>query len=218
MDKPILFSGNMVQAIIEGRKTQTRRVIKPQPNLYRNNPEILEWKEKNLICNGPRDGLVANNPFGKPGGVIWVRETWAVWGQFKNGAGYCYRADGDLALQWRPSIFMPREACRITLKVINVRVEQVQEITDADCYSEGIQDIGKGVGCLNGKYGMAKTLYAELWNSINAKRGYSWQSNPWVWVIEFKPESVARSAQQGNAGDAASGALIKQTLSGEVSG
>lgn len=180
-EHPILFTTEMVRAIIEGRKTQTRRVVKPQPI-------HIEWfTHQNGWC-----AKVAENryemkecPYGVPGDRLWVRETWCPCRVFT-----IYRADciddkpsentdewneprGD---KWRPSIHMPRTESRILLEVTNVRVERVQEISEADIIAEGCPKA----------YLLGRNWYQPLWDTINAKRGYPWKSNPWAWVVLFK--------------------------------
>lgn len=196
-EKPILFNTEMVQAILAGRKTQTRRVVKDCPDGF-------EWvlkKPGDSLCyagklNGGSSQYWESSPYfcpyGRPGDTLWVRETWA---DNIPGCpnGITYRADhqdpnGDgpaNPIKWRPSIFMPRWASRINLTITGVRVERLQDITEDDAKAEGIEQLGGGVGVLNHKYGMMTTLYAELWNSINGKK-HLWASNPWVWVIEFE--------------------------------
>jgi hypothetical protein len=160
-ERPILFSGEMVRAILEGRKTQTRRVIKPQLRI-------------NYKC-----------PYGQPGDRLWVRETWQC---FKpnteeiinpntvNIRALAYRATNEWRGKWRPSIHMPRWASRITLEITAVRVERLQDIGEVDAMREGDPT------CENTHI----DWFRALWDSINAKRGYSWESNPWVWVVEFQ--------------------------------
>lgn len=168
--KPILFSTAMVQAILDGRKTQTRRVIKP------------EW----IRCLDPeddRDQVLAQSPY-QVGMNLWVRETWAYRAA---GIGYVYRADGEQSVErWKPSIFMPREACRLMLEVTGVRVERVQEISEKDAMREGakyaIEEVDDDFNCTYSY----REGFKELWNSINAKRGYGWDVNPFVLVIDFK--------------------------------
>jgi len=182
-ERPILFSTEMVRAILEGRKTQTRRVIKPKPWLI--DPHKVEY---NLWeCGDGKETYLIKCPYGKPGDLLWVRETWGLYDtQPKDGPGKAllfYRAsDGEsyeLRYQlWRPSIFMPRWASRITLKIINVRVERLQDISEEDAIKEGAT-------FRKGEWGELDA-FNYIWDSINAKRGYSWDSNPWVWVIEFK--------------------------------
>ena len=186
MEKPILFSGEMVRAILDGRKTQTRRVVKQKHIPFVEN-----------ILNGFLDGKWNQRPlpYGKPGDLLWVRETWAHNPEWTKPA---YRADWktpDAAIKtmdtkWRPSIFMPRWASRLTLRVLDVRVERVQEISEADAKAEGVNlatwelhhrrddSISLSIAAIE--------EFKHLWDSINAKRGYSWDSNPWVWVVEFE--------------------------------
>lgn len=190
MDRPILFSGEMVRAILEGRKTQTRRVIKPQPEpwvtqagytLFTGNDEI---SFRGVTRNGPAEYAIKRKY--NLGDRLWVRESFAP-NYFDNGQPG-YKADWTkLAAEyvqeprWYPSIHMPRYLSRITLEVVSVRAELVQEISEEDAKAEGIlpyPDVGVGVNYL--------LPYRNLWDRINAKRGYSWASNPWVWVIEFK--------------------------------
>ena len=175
-ERPILFSGSMVRAILDGRKIMTRRVVKPFP--YHDG-----WK--NWAAHGDKKRPC---PYGQPGDRLWVRETWGLWDtEPKNGpelAKVFYRAThGDLYnlrhQLWRPSIFMPHWASRITIDVTGVRVELLKQITEHDVSSEGLSDwdIAKSCGVLN--------AWVDLWDSINGKK-YPWKSNPWVWVIEFR--------------------------------
>lgn len=184
-EHPILFSSEMVRAILEGRKTQTRRVIKPQPY----------WEVGRDIMQYPLDC-----PYGQPGDRLWVRETWASHPQLNkvkpkhlNCAEIYYRAtcDNDSHYSWRPSIHMPRWASRITLEVTGVRVERVRDITAEDAVKEGWQEDCGWDNFTNGQVFRSDTPvsvidFAYLWDSINAKRGHSWESNPWVFVVEFK--------------------------------
>ena len=176
-EHPILFSTEMIRAILDGRKTQTRRVIKPQ---Y---PKFSHGFGGCFFCGDGDDGIievagVLYCPYGVPGDTLWVREMWAM---ADNGHTY-YRADYPASIPmratklfggtgWKPSIHMPRSASRLTLEVINVRVERVQEISEEDAIAEGVASVD---------------LFASLWDTINAKRGYAWDTNPWVWVVEFK--------------------------------
>lgn len=220
--KPIIFSTPMVQAILDGRKTQTRRVIKdsanrtPQNigrekffkmvNVLNNKPffgagfykdsDVFEYKGEILT-----DAVYFKCPY-KPGDVLYVKETW---GKDENGE-YVYRTNYGTTeddsfppsmFKWKPSIHMPRKAARIFLKVTNVRVERLQEITEEDARAEGISWLDEACYSNNG---WTPTLYdpdsggspvfrdgfTALWDSINAKRGYSWDTNPWVWVYEFE--------------------------------
>jgi len=185
--KPIIFSTPMVKAILEGRKTQTRRVIKVDDD-----PE--NWKISiegtSIVRTEPYDVKL---PRYAAGDILWVRETWATVssGIIEYKATYIEPYTGSTEIDhigkkitWRPSIYMPREAARIFLKVTNVRVERLQDITEEDAKAEGCID-GKSKDVL--KFDLtARDVFAKLWNSINAKRGYRWETNPWVWVIEFE--------------------------------
>ena len=179
-ERPILFKGEMVRAILDGRKTQTRRIMKPQPIEY---DGMLMWK--GLAWAAVTDPDQPESPYGIPGDRLWVRETFAYTDSTINDQpGYVYRAtDPDWSemegFKWKPSIFMPRKASRITLEIVNVRVERLQNITEEDANAEGIPS-RMSVQTLT----PAVADYAALWESIN---GYgSWTMNPWVWVIEFK--------------------------------
>lgn len=179
-EHPILFSAPMVKAILEGRKTMTRRVIKPQPKIIHDvyNDGTIETEQ--LFRNKTR----LKCPYGQAGDRLWVRETYLTF----VCQPICYKADGYLKLEtekWHPSIFMPRWASRITLEITNIRVERVWGIRRdkknwiAEGYTKPFE--GTITWALE-----ADRWFAKLWDSINAKRGYSWESNPWVWVIEFK--------------------------------
>ena len=186
MEHPILFSGEMVRAIMEGRKTQTRRVIKPQPNDIRESP---------FVKSGIEDthGYEIKRKYA-PGDRLWVRETWH---QHSSDDDFCtgeihYRAtEICVGTKWIPSIFMPRWASRITLEVVSVRVERVQDISEEDALSEGIsfwkpKEMDNRPFEENFWTNYPQFAFQNLWDSINAKRGYGWDVNPWVWVIEFR--------------------------------
>ena len=188
--KPILFSGEMVRAILDGRKTQTRRVIKPQPS--------AGVRRSVFVLSGLEDGhgRELRCPYGRPGDTLWVRETWASHkymddtkpSEFTVGAQMLpvwYRADNvqsDERGKWRPSIFMPRWASRITLRVVDVRVELLWDMTVSKMTAEGVAEIEN-----NDKHPL--TPFIALWDSINADRGHAWYTNPWVWVVEFEEVS-----------------------------
>jgi hypothetical protein len=208
--RPILFSGEMVCAILAGTKTQTRRTVKPLPVsdslIAGAAPQIdsdgdCVWFRNNLPIIGSK------NKYGIPGDRLWVRETWKphcegpISDKFPLGTCVKYRADGrcikpiewtddqgawceanEEMTHWRPSIFMPRWASRITLEIVSVRVERLQDISEADAEAEGIDFIRHYPDC--DETLSAKTLYEVLWESINGKG--SWAANPWVWVVEFK--------------------------------
>jgi len=213
-EKPILFNTEMVKAILDGRKTQTRRVIKPQPI---NEKPHLEWgwawrKSKKTWFSGvtlkqlvSKPGLLYHSPYGKPGDELWVRETWRpsqingkVWYKAGEWLPYIKKYKTvhesykgiDGTSKWRPSIHMPRRASRIQLTVKDVRVERVTDITEDDAKAEGmkfdLQDASiKYSELYNGNYTLVHKFYS-LWNSINGSRGYGVETNPWVWVIEFE--------------------------------
>lgn len=199
-ERPILFNGEMVRAILDGRKTMTRRVLKPQPDKSIMFPVVGQYFQK--PC-----------PFGVPGDRLWVRETWrpdTAWSGSSNGCIIEYRADGEkkefekcLSVpvsnqKWLPSIHMPRWASRITLEITNIRVERLQEITEGDAYREGCSmdrftpDDYKNPWC-DVTQPIAINNFSSLWNSINGKK-HPWESKPWVWVIEFKKMKNERQA------------------------
>lgn len=228
-ERPIIFSGPMVRAIRENRKKQTRRVMRallPGDRNYINAASHDEWISRRL----------EQCPYGKPGDRLWVRETWVPtipgsWRPLERGEKMSvlyaydprYRADypygmDDYDGKWRPSIHMPRKFSRITLEITDVRVERVQDISEADAIAEGIQVFGAtpteilsglmaSMGPVSRRAFLASALaivlgvadvitgrrtltnreaYAILWDKINAKRGYGWDLNPWVWVLEFE--------------------------------
>ena len=188
-EHPILFSTPMVQAILEGRKTQTRRVIKAKGLSL--NPLSHDYATSGKYVNGSAifigDRGISNPvkcPYGQVGDKLWVRETWHP---FKNSDTYkkskdkcLYKVDGQLTLlKWKPSIFMPRWASRITLEITDIRVQRLWEITDEDAKAEGIGATEPLV--FNDSY---KDSYAWLWDKINKK--HVWILNEFVWVISFK--------------------------------
>lgn len=177
---PILFSAPMVRAILDGHKTMTRRVIKHTPDDG---------------CPYHQNGISIACPYGHPGDRPWVRETWATSKSLDHaapsmlapGAPIEYQADRCLTMaggmlpdrgKWRPSIFMMPWMSRLTLEITGVKVERVQDISPADCRAEGV-----GI-CLN-DIG-ARYAFGQLWNQINEKRGFGWDVNPWVWVVQFR--------------------------------
>ena len=197
--KPILFNTEMVRAILEGRKTQTRRVVKNTFDhvfekftngvwpFYRNNQSHLVRRE----C-----------PYGKVGDVLWVRETWVKnlnpnsddFGKYEFKSDYNWTHAIDL-IRWKPSIHMPFEAARIFLEITNVRVERLYDISALDAINEGIEYLGTGYYGPEWKcyfdakhdtpsYVIPFNSFMSLWVSINGEN--SWNANPWVWVVEFK--------------------------------
>lgn len=181
-ERPILFSTDMVRAILDGRKTQTRRIIKPQPVLYPTGWQYGKgYKNSCSVSASPATDVLYpfECPYGKPGDRLWVRETW---NQIFNGITdeYIYAAtDSDVfsETKWRPSIHMPRAASRIIIQITDVDVECLQDITEADAVAEGCPS--------GGDWATAPTvIFSELWEKINGPE--SWDANPWVWVISFK--------------------------------
>jgi hypothetical protein len=236
-EHPILFSGEMVKAILEGRKSQTRRVIKPQPFDQADgswhimlNPRSGYNSERTL-----RNMLPYRCPYGQPGDRLWVREKFQI--TIPSGSvgdewigdetsevdgplpkvkpeslGYwlqiVYAADEpDQCSWWRPSIFMPRWASRITLEIVKIRVERLQDISRDDAMFEGVEVVNPyaiesalppGMPAAFKDYRDASNFftadpirsYRSLWENINSKE--TWTSNPWVWVIGFKVVNDAR--------------------------
>ncbi len=201
-ERPILFSTPMVQAIQKGEKTQTRRT----PSLEKINntlpSDVLgpRWGYDGTNVHGdhlffdvyaasaghePPDCIeVVRCPYGVPGDRLWVRETWR---SYEFGGTY-YLADEpwNKGAGWKPSIFMPRHLSRITLEIISIRVQRIQEISEADCCAEmGCPAEWPGPGPEPYKRDL-RGAFQILWDGINAKRGYGWDVNPWVFAIEFR--------------------------------
>lgn len=203
--KPILFNTEMVRAIRAGRKTVTRRVVKPQPEERHVPGEIGCYIYRGIPCG--LDGMT-NFALYRPGNILYVRETWGAWSRtIGTPPALYYKADGDSpdGIAWRPSIHMPREAARIFLRVTDVRVERLQDITEEQAVKEGFEAIPCDhpcgypcTDCMNTGYLEPALLgFVEVWNSTikPADRTlYGWGANPWVWVIQFerisRPEEV----------------------------
>jgi hypothetical protein len=219
-ERPISFKPDMIRAILEGRKTMTRRVMRVQPDLEFKDYPIVPWVidgEQQFTSSGGtyfiadyRQGMTQSFacPYGKVGDHLWVKETW------QKHAGYFYLADRLEEYQaakaanklpvvkWRPSIFMPRVASRITLQITDIRVERLQQISEEDAKAEGVLHNWIGQDCpleYQGEYMnyegdeedfpcySAHDSYRTLWDKINAKRpGCDWDSNPWVWCYTFR--------------------------------
>lgn len=210
MERPILFNGDMVRAILEGKKTQTRRLVKPQPIQPYPDQEPTLWRIPNGLPIGE-----ATCPIAQPGDLLWVRETW---GRLLCANGYSdeesrcldcqncrnavtYQAtdpnakDREDIAKWRPSIHMPRGASRITLSVTSVRVERLNSISNADAKAEGVKSSSPCGGCGEDRWGncigcrhpwtdVPRVAFQELWLSVYGEG--SLDANPWVWVIEFE--------------------------------
>lgn len=192
-ERPILFSAPMVRAILNGSKTQTRRVVKGM---------ALRWLRPDHFTPEftalPENGLC---PYGQPGDRLWVRETFQ---RFTDDGEILYKADPAgfeamneykrfecIEARWRPSIHMPRHLSRITLEIAAVRVERLQAISEADARAEGAMfHDGGQIGHSGWRHDYsdvhadARSSFARIWNNINGPG--SWDKNPWVWVIEFR--------------------------------
>lgn len=206
--KPILFSTLMVQAILEGRKTQTRRtngleeINKNPDDWYFTNctascADKKEFYFKHRFYEGDDCDLLIPCPYGKVGDILWVREKHIsmIDCETNEFAGYWYYADmpekfhKEYKRKWKPSIHMPKAACRLFLRIKDVRVERLQDITKADAWAEGVKEIEKNEAYFDymneaGSYATAKGSFFSLWKSINGDD--SFEANPWVWVIEFE--------------------------------
>ncbi len=194
-ERPILMLAPMVRAILDGRKTQTRRVVKPQPHYRDVAGAFASWVFKDgLLYPNAKPEVIAMCPHGRPGDRLWVRETWAhgihaLNAKHDEDGPFVYAAtdgtQGRLSDKWKPSIFMPRWASRITLELTGVRVERLQEISESDAKAEGCEPAIAGQDA-DGPIKTYRTGYVYLWNAINEDRGFGWLTNPWVWVLEFK--------------------------------
>lgn len=193
--KPILFNTEMVRAILDGRKTCTRRVIELPENM--DGVPVGKSGDSSNPLGFMYPGGIKRPPY-QPGDILYVRETWK-----KAPNGYYYYEDwqrNDIAdiTKWKPSIHMPKEAARIWLKVTNVRVERLQEITEDEAKAEGAIDNRGFIHSPENEYDhihTAREHFAEIWNSPIKKTDldrYGWDASPWVWVTEFerceKPE------------------------------
>ena len=196
-ERPILFSGSMVRAILSGSKSQTRRVVKPQP--------VYVQQSRGICSSAPDWSHIIKCPYGQPRDRLWVRENCQGWVFDSTGESVVrFEADGkfeeienspDSGDRWTglyhyrgkhgamvPSIHMPRWASRILLEIISIRVERLQDISQADAQAEGwnpLAEDGKNPAPLD-----PKSWYQMLWNQINGAK--SWDADPWVWVIEFR--------------------------------
>ncbi len=232
---PLLFTGENIRAIYKNRKTMTRRVIKPQPSatitdwtfaaesgdrvMYRGWPHVLrESRGRDKRAAGDLTPVRVACPYGVPGDLLWVRETWGAWPHMGGGVqldSVRYHStdkppdDPHNAWRWRASIHMPRSLSRLILRVSNVRVERVQDISEEDVQAEGVymttipkapplhvevRWVAPGVVMTNAfgeqdnqapAHSTAVKAFQCLWDSINAKRGYSWDSNPWCWCVTW---------------------------------
>jgi len=195
--KPIIFNTQMVKAILDGRKTQTRRVVKPQPNkAWSGDPHIVDgrWADGECVSD-------LKVPYGQKGDRLWVRETFRVYRGTNSAQIYYKASEPHTGIQidpskvdtlktyhpkWRPSIHIPRWASRITLEITDINVERIQDITDRGAKAEGIRIFDNTPGKMYSYNGALRDIFIDLWDSINYKRGHGWDINPWVWVISFK--------------------------------
>lgn len=207
--KPILFNTDMVRAILDGRKTVTRRIakdIKDYLNCTCNTRYYFDSNNHVFYCMGcgyplMRDGgFFLQSPY-QPGDILYVRETWSP--VFVHPKRYLYKADVDagqgegvgLPIKWHPSIHMPKEAARIFIRVTDVRVEQLQEISGGELLNEGVDLFQSNF------VRVAFDEFSTLWDSTISKKElslYGWDANPWVWVIEF--ERCEKPLQNAGAG------------------
>jgi hypothetical protein len=208
-ERPILFSAPMVRALLGSQKTQTRRVVKPYPKWVKKfpicNPTVMSEGHQVWWWNGEHDwvGVCQDCPYGTPGDRLWVRERWGI-NHYHYASPipkvrpanlsdehlvyYATEDDPEIVheMPWRPSIHMPRWASRILLEIIDVRVERLNEISEADAKAEGApsgwwDDEGRFYESTQGTH---RAGFAGLWEHLNGPG--SWDANPWVWVIEFK--------------------------------
>jgi len=208
-ERPIIFSGPMVRAILDGRKNVTRRVVRPHPLPHLTRPPTLRdgyahWREERTYAVRCDIALVhhhvVRSPYGVVGDRLWVRETFAlsirdpdsvverdvrdpshwdgpVYREGYDGGEWTHYEDGARTMvspPWRPSIYMPRWASRIALEIIGVRVERLHAITEQEAIREGVEETG-----------FPRDTFRALWDKINGKRA-PWDSDPWVWRIEFR--------------------------------
>lgn len=216
-ERPILFSAPMVRAILAGAKTQTRRVVTPQPAAV----SAPVGGAPGLIRSRASDPCLSTHesacPYGAPGDRLWVRETFspyrgssdpasiadAEYVVLRDGAHVLRRsgeaipglptyADGAFdPIRWRPSIHMPRWASRITLEITSVRVERLTAISEDDARAEGVDGVAPRCAVVGDCAASFRGAFAVLWDAINGERpGCAWAVDPWVWVIGFKRASA----------------------------
>ena len=219
-ERPIIFSAEIVKAILDGKKTMTRRVIKSNHDLSRYTHVDFDVDGDNKwelarINDLKRTYTKIGNPYGNVGDRLWVRETWIQGyddplieseGDDENAVSIIYKADGkeeyrscsaETVENWgdfsadsemvgfKSPIHMPRWASRLLLEITDIKVERLQDISCEDAVKEGFSD-KKPSGMQPAMMPNPKADFRNYWDSLNAKKGYPWSSNPWVWVIEFK--------------------------------
>lgn len=203
-ERPINLTADEVRAVLAGRKTQMRRVIKWKPRPFGYNLSASAVELGHYMTGQPDSGWVLRSlgagecwndrtyPFKCPyfpGQRLWVREAYLItdsapYDDGKTDVVIVYRADGDTKDdRWSSSVHMPRWASRITLEVTDVRIQRVQDITEADAESEGVTGDDALIGQISNPF---RTAFADIWNSINLKRGHGWDANPWVAAVTWR--------------------------------
>ena len=240
-ERPILFSGPMVRALLAGTKTQTRRICKPAiAHNLSHVVEVPDPQERGQVYNGTTFGdeegsIQFTSPYGGVRDRLWVRETFYAWGRWETrfsarkgreewyfldmtlecGKAYQYagdrpqplagKRDGGALPKWfkRPAIHMPRAASRILLEITSVRIERLQDISQADAQAEGAPPGHPSIDQISREFGypdFPRSWYAQLWEEINGPG--AWAQNPWVWVVEFKRVQQASSGRPSQLEDA----------------
>ena len=201
MERPILFNGDMVGAILEGRKSQTRRVVKLPSHIHKEDNGLYTLLADGVVyCNQHFEQVIDYiKPPYQVGDTLWIRETWGMISEFANidpsvglFDGYLYATDGTYdGMKWHPSIHMPRKAARIFLKVTGVRVERLCEMAynsnNNNC--ETVENFRKEGVMANNGYFTALHDFKNLWNSTIKKQDldrYGWNANPYIWIIKFE--------------------------------
>lgn len=229
-ERPIIFGAGMVRALLDGRKTQTRRVIKPDIVGNMDIPRGQGDVDAGCPYIETENGMMSVKDlchYGQPGDILWVRETWSEYDCLDGDAdnysvAVCYKAsyseftygsaedqgaviwfDSDretfevykqkiegyevFGEKWNPPIYMPKKFARIWLEITDIRVERVQDISEEDAQAEGCVNDVRLISDEKAYYGFyAQERFELLWDSVNAKLGHPWESNPWVWVIKFR--------------------------------
>ena len=205
LERPILMSAPMVRAILDGRKTQTRlpSAMRGADRVFWHRGETHSWGNKPpqqyegwVAEVDELSGLLLplSCPYGQAGDRLWVRETWHCPKQLDGSyhrEKLIYAADRHRGVRWQPSVQMPRWASRLTLEITGVRVERVQQIAESDIYAEGAKPIPSCqrhwfVPGYDFEEGSPRAVYSQLWDELHAHPGFTWESNPLVWVIEFR--------------------------------
>lgn len=198
-ERPILFSAPMVRAILDGRKTQTRRVAKPVKH-----PDLGNLHDASVLAREPQHVIERACPYGQVGDRLWVRETHLAWWSLNPEAPdgprvfshvAAFKADGyelEPGEKWIPAIHMLRKASRIDLEITGVRVERLNDISEADAIDEGTEPLKTADGRYDWTVKPRGPIgdFKALWESINGAG--SWEANPWVWVIGFKRIDAAK--------------------------